>query len=209
MKKTAALGIGGRSGGYALTLCIWRNVMADNDDLLGDDVDGGAVSASSKKGGFGALLPALLKWVAIVIAAIILIVTVVVITMKIMGANTSPVSTFPVSEAYSGQREIYDWYSSLGSIRIKTSDDVPAVATINVAFGYKVGDKAVSTEITSRNIELIDFLRRYFTQKTVAELKPENEENLRSEIIRAINENILTSTKIRDVRFTQLDVVEQ
>ena len=43
--------------------------MADNDDLLGDDVDGGAVSASSKKGGFGALLPALLKWVAIVIAA--------------------------------------------------------------------------------------------------------------------------------------------
>ena len=126
-----------------------------------------------------------------------------------MGAYTSPVSTFPVSEAYSGQREIYDWYSSLGSIRIKTSDDVPAVATINVAFGYKVGDKAVSTEITSRNIELIDFLRRYFTQKTVAELKPENEENLRSEIIRAINENILTSTKIRDVRFTQLDVVEQ
>ncbi len=183
--------------------------MADNEDILNDDGDGASASAPAKKGGLGALLPALLKWVLIVIALIIVIVTVVVITMKIMGANSSPASTFPISEEYSGHREIYDWYSSLGSIRTKTSDDTPAVVTVDVVLGYKKDDKAVSTEITARNIELVDFLRRYFTQRTVAELKPENEENLRSEIIRAINETILTSTKIRDVRFKQLDVVQQ
>ena len=183
--------------------------MADNEDILSEEGDGGSAAAPGKKGGLGALLPALLKWVAIVLALIILIVTVTVVTMKIMGHNSSPASTFPISEEYSGQREIYDWYTSLGSIRTKTSDDTPAVVTVDVVLGYKKDDKAVSTEITSRNIELVDFLRRYFTQRTVAELKPENEENLRSEIIRAINETILTSTKIRDVRFKQLDVVQQ
>lgn len=185
--------------------------MADNDEINLDDDAGAAASAAapSKKGGLGALLPSLLKWVAIAIGAIILIVSVVVVTMKIVGSNTSPASTFPISEEYSGQREIYDWYTSLGAIRTKTSDDTPATVTVDVVLGYKKDDKAVATEITSRNIELVDFLRRYFTQRTIAELKPANEENLRSEIIRSINETILTSTKIRDVRFRQLDVVEQ
>ncbi|WP_346267171.1 flagellar basal body-associated FliL family protein [Treponema parvum] len=184
-------------------------MMADNDDINFEEESGASSSAPAKKGGVGALLPSLLKWVAITIGAILIIVTVVIITMKVMGANTSPVAAYPVSEEYSGRREIYDWYTSLGAIRTKTSDDTPATVTVDVVLGYKKDDKAVSTEITSRSIELVDFLRRYFTQKTVAELKPENEENLRSEIIRAVNETILTSTKIRDVRFKQLDVIEQ
>lgn len=184
--------------------------MADNNDMgLEDDAGTAAAAPVKKSGGLGALLPSLLKWVAIVLGAIILIITVCVVTISVMGKNTSTASTFPISEEYSGQREIYDWYTSLGSIRTKTSDDNPATVTVDVVLGYKKDDKAVATEITSRNIELIDFLRRYFTQKTVAELKPDREENLRNEIMRAINENILTSTKIRDVRFRQLDVIEQ
>ncbi len=183
--------------------------MADNNDINLDDEAAAPAAAPAKKGGLGVLLPSLLKWVAIVLGAIILIFTVCVATIKIMGKNTSAASAFPISEEYNGQREIYDWYTSLGSIRTKTSDDNPATVTVDVVLGYKKDDKAVATEITSRNIELIDFLRRYFTQKTVAELKPDKEENLRNEIMRAINENILTSTKIRDVRFKQLDVIEQ
>jgi len=183
--------------------------MADNESINLED-DGAAASAPPpKKGGLGALLPSLLKWVAIALGAIILIVTVVVVTMKIMGTNSSADTVIPISEEYAGKREILDWYTSLGSIRTKTSDAIPASVVVEVVLGYKKDDKATATEITSRTIELKDFLRRYFAEKTVADLKPQNEEKLRIEIRNAINDDILSNSKIKDVRFLSFDVVEQ
>ena len=75
--------------------------------------------------------------------------------------------------------------------------------------GYKKDDKATSTEITQRTIELKDFLRRYFTEKTIVELRPQNEQKLKIELRNAINDEILSSSKIKDVSFQQLDVLEQ
>lgn len=181
--------------------------MADDDDLdMGDD-DG--ASAPKKGGGGGGFLPTLLKFIALGLGAVILIVTVVIVTMKIMGGNTSQQMTVPVTEEYSATRELLDWYTSLGSLRTKTSDAIPASVVVDVVLGYKKEDKATSTEITQRSIELKDFLRRYFTQKTAEELAPQNEENLKIEIRNAINDQILSSSKIKDVRFMQLDVIAQ
>lgn len=179
--------------------------MADDDDLdMGDE--GGAPAA--KKGGSG-FLPTLLKFVALGLGAVILIVTVVIVTMKIMGGNSTQQAVVPVTEEYNTSRELLDWYTSLGSLRTKTSDAVPASVVVDVVLGYKKEDKATSTEITQRSIELRDFLRRYFTQKTAEELAPQNEENLKIEIRNAINDQILSSSKIKDVRFMQLDVITQ
>ncbi|MDE7139920.1 MAG: flagellar basal body-associated FliL family protein [Treponemataceae bacterium] len=181
--------------------------MADDDDLdMGDD-DG--ASAPKKGGGGGGFLPTLLKFIALGLGAVILIVTVVIVTMKIMGGNSSQQMTVPVTEEYSATRELLDWYTSLGSLRTKTSDAIPASVVVDVVLGYKKEDKATSTEITQRSIELKDFLRRYFTQKTAEELAPQNEENLKIEIRNAINDQILSSSKIKDVRFMQLDVIAQ
>ena len=179
--------------------------MADDDDLGLDDGDSGSAPAK-KGGGLGGLLPTLLKWVAIGLGAIILIVTVVIITMKVVGGNTSGAAPIPVAEEYSTKRELLDWYNSLGAIRTRTNEQNPATVIVDVVLGYKKDDKATSTEITQRTIELKDFLRRYFTQKTADELKPQNEENLKIEIRNAINDSILSSSKIKDVRFMQLDV---
>jgi flagellar protein FliL len=183
--------------------------MADNDNINLEDDSTAASVPPPKKGGVGNLLPGLLKWVAIALGAIILIVTVVIVTMKIMGGNTSAETAIPISEDYAGKREILDWYTSLGPIRTKTSDAIPASVIVEVVLGYKKDDKATSTEITSRTIELKDFLRRYFTEKTVTDLKPQNEEKLRIEIRNAINDDILSTSRIKDVRFLQFDVVEQ
>ncbi|MDE7227311.1 MAG: flagellar basal body-associated FliL family protein [Treponemataceae bacterium] len=181
--------------------------MADDDDLdMGDD-DG--ASAPKKGGGGGGFLTTLLKFIALGLGAVILIVTVVIVTMKIMGGNSSQQMTVPVTEEYSATRELLDWYTSLGSLRTKTSDAIPASVVVDVVLGYKKEDKATSTEITQRSIELKDFLRRYFTQKTAEELAPQNEENLKIEIRNAINDQILSSSKIKDVRFMQLDVIAQ
>ena len=179
------------------------------DDGLDGLEDGGTSASSGKKGGMGGALPGLLKWVAIALGALILIVVIVVVTVNILNKNTTGTPSIPISDEYVTQREILDWYTSLGAIRTKTSDDISASVVVDIALGYKKDDKATSTEITQRNIELKDFLRRYFTEKTIAELKPQNEQKLKIELRNAINDEILSTSKIRDISFLQLDVLEQ
>ena len=175
-----------------------------------DFEDNETTGESEKKSkGLGGLLPTLLKWVAIFLCAIILIVTVVVITMKIVGGNTSQQAVIPVSQEYGSKREVLDWYTSLGQVSTKTSDAIPASVIVEVVLGYKQADKAASTEITQRQIEIKDYLRRYFTELTVEDLRPRNEEKRRIEIRNAINDDILSSSKIRDVRFLSLQIIEQ
>lgn len=181
--------------------------MAD-DGLDGLD-EGGDSGASLKKGKSGGMIPSLLKWIAIALGAIILIVVIVVVTVKIINKNTTQAPVLSVSDEYTVQREILDWYTSLGAIRTKSSDDIPASVVVDIALGYKKDDKQCSTEITQRNIELKDYLRRYFTQKTIAELRPQNEQKLKIELRNAINDEILSSSKIKDISFLQLDVLEQ
>ena len=178
----------------------------------GLNINDGAMETGSspkKKGGIGAIFPTLLKWCAIVVGAIILVVTVVVITMKIMNSNTPATTAIASTEEITTKREQLDWYTSLQQIRTKTNDPIPASVLVDVVLGYKKDDKATSTEITSRNVEIRDFLRRYFTGKSSLELKPGNEEALRIEIRNTINDDILSTSRIKDVRFLSLEVIEQ
>ncbi len=180
--------------------------MADDaDDLGAGSLDD---SSPAKKRGKG-IFPSILKWVLIGIAAIILIVTIVIIVDSIRDGNSKPQTVVGVSQEYTVNRPSYDWYTSLDQIRTSTDDTTPSSVTVTIALGYKKEDKAASTEITEKRIEIIDFLRRYFSTKTYEELKPYNEDILREEIRNQINDDILSNSKIREVRFTQLDVVQQ
>jgi flagellar FliL protein len=129
--------------------------------------------------------------------------------MRIAGNNTSAQAVIPISQEYQGKREVLDWYQSIGIIRTKSSDPIPASVSVEPVLGYKHEDKATASEITQRQIEIKDFLRRYFTERTASDLRPQNEEKLRIEIRNSINDDILTSSKIRDVKFLSLDIVEQ
>ena len=183
--------------------------MADDDEM---NLDGDSGSATpEKKGGLSGLLSGVLKWVIIAVAAVIVIVVVVVITTKIIGKNSTQVSAIPQSEEYaSGQREIYDWYTSLDTIQTTTSDDPPATVRVKIALGYKKDDKATSTEITQRTVELVSYLRRYLNGKSASDLRnASNEETLANEIKNGINDKILSSSRIRKVEFMQKDVIVQ
>ncbi len=74
----------------------------DDDDLTLDDGDSGG-SSGKKGGGLGALLPNLLKWVAIGIGAIAFIVTIVVITFNLLNKNAGQQTSIPVSPEYVGK----------------------------------------------------------------------------------------------------------
>lgn len=182
--------------------------MADDDEINLDD--GAAPAGSDKKGGIGGLLSGVLKWVIIALAAIIVIVVVVVVTVRITSKNSTQVTAIPVSEEYvSGQREIYDWYTSLGLIQTTTADNPPATVRIEIALGYKKDDKATSTEITQRTVELKSFLRRFLNSKTAYDLRAANEDLILNEIRNGINDKILSSSRIRAVEFQTKDVIQQ
>lgn len=182
--------------------------MADENDGLGLD-DDGADAAAPAKGGKGLIIPGLLKWVAIALGAVILIVTVVIITTKIVSSNSSNVpSSVLMSEEYTPTREILTWYTSLGIIQTKTMESNPASVRVDVVLGYKKDDKQTASEITARTVEIKDYLRNFFTRKTAEELGPQNEENLKLEIRTGINDTILSSSRIKDVRFMTLDVIQ-
>jgi len=183
--------------------------MADDEELNLDD--NGVGEAPAKKGGSG-FLPNLLKWIVIGLGAIIVIVVVCVITVKIINKGSANDTFNPtnITDEYSGTREIFDWYKSIGAFQIFTNDDVPATVRVDVMLGYKKEDKACSTEITNRTVEIKEFLRLYFRSKTAAELKnPANEEKFKVEIKNGINDKVLSGSKIRAISFNQLDVVEQ
>jgi flagellar FliL protein len=178
--------------------------MSDQDDinLEGDEAAAGAGGA--KKG--GGLIPQLLKWVSIVLGALVFIVTVVVVTVSIMGGSGKNQTVVPVSEEYIGTREVLQWYTSVGSIQTRTKDSVPASVVVELALGY-TEEKTTPAELTSRLIELKDFLRSYFQNKTASELR--NENKIKIELRNSINDNILSNSKIKDVRFTKYEIVEQ
>jgi len=185
--------------------------MAESDDL---DLEGGdapdAGGAPKKKGGgLGALLPTLLKFAAIGLGALIFIVTVSVITYNIMNkGGKSQTSINDPSSPYVGTRPVYAYYTLIGSITAKTKDVISTSVTVDMIIGYDLNDNAGQTELTSRQYELRDFVRRFFSSKYAADMAPEKEEELKREIREQLNTRFLDTARARVILFNKLDVME-
>jgi flagellar FliL protein len=184
--------------------------MSDNDEL--NDLDDGgspADSAPKKASGLGALLPNLLKFVAIGLGALVFIVTVAVITFNILnkGGRNQTVVAEP-SSPWIGKRPEYQMFTSIGSIRTRTKDATPYSVVVDMVIGYDINDKNAANELTTRLYELKDFARSFFSGKYREDLLPANEARLKQEIVEALNTRVLDSSKARIVLFNQLDVME-
>ena len=104
--------------------------------------------------------------------------------------------------------ESFDWYESLAQINVKTAESPSALVHVQVSLGYKKSNKTACTEIANRRIEIVDMLRRFFSEQTANDFKPQNEENLRKNIKDKLNKIIFNEPIITDVLFTQLDVIQ-
>ena len=176
-----------------------------SDEL--DNIDEGGGEAEPKKTGFlPGMVISILKWAALGLGAIFFIVTVVVVTMKILGAGNQGMTQQQVSTDYAGKAPVYDWFSQVGEVRGRTSDDTPAMVMLNVNIGYTQGDKIVQTELVSRIPQLKDVVRQFITSKKAADLKPERENDLKVELTDKIN-SIMSSGKIKQVLFDNLQVI--
>jgi flagellar FliL protein len=173
-----------------------------------DDSGVGAEAQPSKKVGFlPGIVIQILKWAALGLGAIIFIVTVVILTMMVMGTGGQSATSQQVSTDYTGKAPVYDWFSQVGEVRGRTTDDIPAMVIVNIDIGYSQGDKVVQTELVSRIPQLRDVIRQFFTSKKAVDLKPEKENDLKIELAEKIN-SIMTSGKVRQVLFNNLQVME-
>jgi flagellar FliL protein len=183
--------------------------MSDADDLNLGDGDAGAIDAAPKKAsGLAALLPNLLKFAAIGLGALIFIVTVSVITYNILNKGGSSQTVIPENSPYVGSRPEYSMFTAVGMIRTSTKDPVPYAVVVDMAIGYTMNDATAQAEIIARQFELRDFVRNYFSTKSAADLRPENEPKLKQEIMERLNTQILDTAKARNITFNQLSVME-
>jgi flagellar FliL protein len=184
--------------------------MSDSDEL---DLDGGDApgldSSPKKSSGLAALLPNILKFVAIGLGAVVFIVTVAVITVKVVsGGGKSQTATVDPDSPYVGKRPEYAAFTLIGQVTTKTKDTVNYSVTVDMIIQYDLNDSAAQTELVSRQYELRDFVRSYFSSKYAAELQPEGETRLKQEIRDILNTRFLDTAKARNILFNKLDVME-
>jgi flagellar FliL protein len=184
--------------------------MSDSDDILGDGGETRESGGGAKKaGGLAALLPNLLKFVAIGLGAVIFIITVTIITFNFMNkSGRSRTVVADSSSPYTGKRPEYLYFNSIGTVRCRTKDPTSHSVVVDLAIGYDMNDKNAAAELTTRLYELQDFVRNFFSSKYAAELATENEARLKTDIMEALNTRVLNSSKAKNIVFKQLDVTE-
>jgi flagellar FliL protein len=181
--------------------------MSDTEDLdLGDEDAGGLDNSSKKASGLAALLPNLLKFVAIGLGVMIFVITVTVITFTIMNRNSAAQEIRPENSPYVGIRPQYAMFSSIGVVRTRTKDNQAVV--VDMVIGYEQGNNATATELTARIVQLQDFVRLFFSTKTSEQLIPEKETEVKKEIIERLNRDVLSPAKALSIFFKQLDVMK-
>ena len=181
--------------------------MSDSDELDLEGGDSPGLDTSKKASGLAALLPNLLKFVAIGLGALIFIVTVSVITYNILNKSGQSQTLIPSNSPFVGARPTFSFFTLIGQVRTTTRDTVPHSVVVDLIIGYDENDNAAATELTARLYELQDFVRSYFKSKTASELKPENEQRLKEEIKEQLNTKLLNSARARIVLFKQLETM--
>jgi len=181
--------------------------MSDTDELDLEGGEGSSIDTPKKTSGLAALLPNLLKFVAIGIGAIIFIATVSVITYQILNKGGQSQTVIPSNSPFVGARPQYQMFSSIGVVRTTTRDAVPYSVVVDMIIGYDLNDNAAASELTGRLYELQDFVRSFFKSKLADELKPENEPRLKQEILERLNTRLLNQSRARIILFRQLDVL--
>jgi flagellar FliL protein len=185
--------------------------MSDQELLEeGEGAEGGEEGAQKKKksSGLGNFLPTLLKFVGLGLGAVILIVTVSIITYNALSKGGKQQTAIPVTESYQGTKPQFQMFKLLGPVTTKTKDPVPYSVRIDMIIGYDPNDNAAGTEFTARQDQIRDFLRRYFLSKTAAQLRPENEDQIKRELREQINTQIMDKARIRIILFNTFDVME-
>ena len=177
-----------------------------SDDIFDGDEEAGGEEGGKRRGGLlSGLAIQILKWVAIVLGAIIFVVTTVVVTLNFLQADEPTGAQFPVSEEYQEDVPVYDYFGGIGEIRGNTSDGV-STFIVEVQLGYEQEDARTQQELSQRTPRLRDLVRNRLARQTTEDLKPQNEPELKADLLERINA-LLSQGRVREVVFDEFQVV--
>lgn len=151
------------------------------------------------KGGGKAIL-GLLKWIALGLGAVIFIIVIVVVTVGILNRQAKPMTTVPTSEDYQRAAPIWATFTAIDQIVTSTIDEQPWAVMVKLSLAYDPTDKETQNELTSRKYQIQDALRNYFSTKTITQLMPDRESELKEEIREMLN-RMLSKPSLKDVYF--------
>lgn len=178
--------------------------MADQDEQGQEE---GKEEGKAKRGlPISRRLIVILAFVVGLILLVIFIISVSFLTAKMVLSNQPDQHFAEVSKQYQGKPEVYSYFDLIPAIRTRTSDATGVSVLVKVALGYKSDDTPTHTELVARKSQLTDLIRSYFASKTAADLAPQNEEVLKTDLRRKINN--LINGQIYDVIFPQLQVLQ-
>ena len=183
--------------------------MSDSNELdLEDGESSGLGWAQKRASGLLALLPNLLKFVAIGLGAVIFIITVSVITHNILNQGGRAQTVIPSASPFIGARPTFSAFTGIGQVTTTTDDFVPFTVRVDMVILFDQNDNAAALELSERVHEIRDFVRVFFRSRRADDLRPENEQRLRQEIVEHLNTRILNAARVRMVTFNQLDVMQ-
>ncbi|MFW5801130.1 MAG: flagellar basal body-associated FliL family protein [Spirochaeta sp.] len=179
-----------------------------SDDMFDAEEEMSSEDAGAKRGGvLPNILVQILKWVAIALGVIVFIVTVVVLTVNLLFEGRQQETGLMTSEAYRSAPPRRAWSSDVGEIRTRTADSTPSTVIIEVILGFEEGATQIQSEILARRPQLRDLIRNFFGSKTSRELRPENEQIIKDELRRLIND-AMPGDPIRELAFDRFEVVD-
>jgi flagellar FliL protein len=182
--------------------------QAQQDIDVSEGGEGAEGGENKKKGGMGSLLPNLLKFIALGLGALIFIVTVCIITYNIMNKGGKSQTLQGQSDSYVATKPVYSIYTTLDEVSTRTADKEPYIVVVKINLAYTQNDNAAANEFTDRRYELQDWLRKYFASKRADELRPANEESIKTDIREQINNNVLDKARVRSILFDKLDIMQ-
>lgn len=115
-----------------------------------------------------------------------------------------PKAIVPPGAEYLQERERLSWWQSLGEIECRTSDGCPV--KLDLAFGYKLGDDSMATELQDNSVVMRQYIICYVGSLSREDLRPQKEGEFKRALCDGINDNILSVGRVRDIRAMKLDV---
>lgn len=184
--------------------------MADTRDAqeITFDEDPAEDSNAARDNGTGPGLARILMLLGVGLGIVIAIVSIVVITVDILNQQSKPALTAALpEEEYRTATPIYQYVGTIGEIHTHTSDAQPYAITVAINLGFDMKDQDSPVEVNARMPQIRDFLRRYFTGKSAADLTPDKEQLIKDDIRDNLN-HILSKPAVKEVLFDRLDVVK-
>jgi len=144
----------------------------------------------------------------ILVFIMILFTTATVIIVNVNNSGRAQTVVSDPSSPYIGSRPAFSYFD-IGRISVRTRDlATNFTVSVEMIIGYDESDQNTLQELNNRRIELRDFTRRYFSEKTAAELAPEREESLKADIREQLNTRFLDTRGVRIILFNRLDIEE-